>query len=852
MKLLLRTGALAAIPFVLALNSALAAGASDPVVNVGNAGAGGQIVISQIYGGGGDPGSAFTNDFIELFNRGSSPVDVSGWSVQYASTGSGSWQVTLLTNVTIQPGQYYLVQEAAGGGGTTALPAPDVTGTIAMDAAGGKVALLNTTTSLPDTAIPPTCPISHPNIIDFVGYGNADCVAGLGAAPAPSSTMGDLRNSNGLADTRNNIADFSIGSPNPRNSAAPFNAGRLVKLNAADGTALWKVDVPNDGAVAVDPIDLSVYTALGGHVLGGNGTVYKFDAAGNPAWTNSISMNSVCDFEFVTNAAVDGTSGTPGVVWSENLCFGAIAKSDRATGTQDWSMLTYDIGRPSIDPVSGRIYTITNAGSSYDAETIYSVMADGTSSTYAASCEGYTDLNPADRMLYRGGNASDAHGCGTTLSQLDTTNLGGVNWTMDLSPYIGSFDALAVQPWAGGYIYVASSANSKIVVVDPATKTVVTSFNTAVVPKFIAVDPNGGNLYVADGVNAPGFVIAYSPTGALLWINPNLGGIVTGLATPRGVIGVPPVPVASATTNAATNVTDTSATLGGSVNPNGSSTTVYFEYGTSTAYGSQTANQVFTGNTSQAVTANVTGLATGTTYHYRLVAKNAGGTSVGSDVTFTTATPTPTPAPGVTTNAATLVSDTAATLNGTVNPNGSSTTVHFEYGTSTAYGTSTPDQTFAGSVSQSVSANITGLIAGTTYHFRIVATNAGGTVNGNDVTFVALSTCPVPTVRISSDRNAIHKGEVATISVNFGAASPPPCNNVTVYFTVKTHAKQGVDFVITDSTGAVITGNQANGSLFVHNMFTSRSKTLPVTIQLKKDSHYILGNTKVQVELLAN
>src|ERR1043166_4510472 len=88
------------------------------------------LVISQVYGGGGNSGATYTNDFIELFNLGSSPVDVTGWSVQYASaTGTGSWSVTPLTSVMIQPGQYYLVQELQGAGGTTPLPTPDAIGT---------------------------------------------------------------------------------------------------------------------------------------------------------------------------------------------------------------------------------------------------------------------------------------------------------------------------------------------------------------------------------------------------------------------------------------------------------------------------------------------------------------------------------------------------------------------------------------------------------------------------------------------------------------------------------------------------------------------------------------------------
>lgn len=320
------------------------------------------------------------------------------------------------------------------------------------------------------------------------------------------------------------------------NVVVDVNFTTLVKLNAVDGTILWSVPVNNDGALAVDPVDFSVYTAVGGHNPGTNGTTYKFAANGAPGWTNSITLNSFCDFDFVTNAAVDATSGQPGVVWSENNCFGAVAKSDRGTGAQQWSVLTYDVGRPTIDPLTGQIYTISNAGGAYDAETIYSIGANG-AVNFAASCEGYTDLNPADGQLYRGGNGA-TRGCGTTIYQMNLAILGAVNWSLDLSSFVSSVDALLVQPWPGGWIYAASINSSKIVIIDPATRSVVGVFATAVPPVFLAMDPNGGNIYVADSVSP--FVIAYSWTGALVWINPNLGGSVKALATARGLIGTPP------------------------------------------------------------------------------------------------------------------------------------------------------------------------------------------------------------------------------------------------------------------------------------------------------------------------
>src|SRR2546428_12079276 len=133
------------------------------------------VVISQIYGGGGNSGATFKNDFIELFNIGNQTVILTGWSVQVATATGTSWSVTNLTATSLAPGQYYLIQEAAGSGGTTNLPTPEATGTIAMSATAGKVALVNTT-----TAMTGSCP-GGASIRDFVGYGStANCFEGSG------------------------------------------------------------------------------------------------------------------------------------------------------------------------------------------------------------------------------------------------------------------------------------------------------------------------------------------------------------------------------------------------------------------------------------------------------------------------------------------------------------------------------------------------------------------------------------------------------------------------------------------------------------------------------------------------
>ena len=108
-----------------------------------------QVLISQVYGGGGNSGAPYRNDFIELFNAGNATVDLSGWSVQYASSSGTSWQTTALSG-NIAPGQYLLVQEAAGANAlATPLPTPDATGSIAMSASSGKVALRNSISRRP-------------------------------------------------------------------------------------------------------------------------------------------------------------------------------------------------------------------------------------------------------------------------------------------------------------------------------------------------------------------------------------------------------------------------------------------------------------------------------------------------------------------------------------------------------------------------------------------------------------------------------------------------------------------------------------------------------------------------------
>ncbi|WP_333659719.1 ExeM/NucH family extracellular endonuclease [Meiothermus cerbereus] len=189
------------------------------------------VVISQVYGGGGNSGAPYTHDFVELFNRGTTPVSLNGWSIQYASaTGTGNFGasstlITELPNVTLQPGQYFLVQQAGGTVGA-ALPAPDFIDStpIAMAAGAGKVALVSSTSPLGcNGGSTPCSPAQLAQIIDLVGYGNANFFEGAGAAPTLSNTTAALRKDNGCTETDNNAADFEAAGPNPRNTASARN-----------------------------------------------------------------------------------------------------------------------------------------------------------------------------------------------------------------------------------------------------------------------------------------------------------------------------------------------------------------------------------------------------------------------------------------------------------------------------------------------------------------------------------------------------------------------------------------------------------------------------------------------------
>ncbi len=230
------------------------------------------------------------------------------------------------------------------------------------------------------------------------------------------------------------------------------------------------------------------------------------------------------------------------------------------------------------------------------------------------------------------------------------------------------------------------------------------------------------------------------------------------------------------TTEAATGVTETGATLRGTINPNGQPTSDYFNYGTTASYGSKTTElSVGSDSVNHALSAAVAGLAAGTTYHFQIVANYASGAStvLGGDRTFITASPAG--APTVSTGAATSIGETQATLRGTINPHGTATTYFFNYGPTNSYGETTAIASAgAGSISHEVVATIAGLTPGTTYHFQLIAHNSLGDAPGFDETFTTESTPPPSTTTTTTTTPAPPTSTTSTTTTTSVSTTPPP------------------------------------------------------------------------------
>jgi hypothetical protein len=333
------------------------------------------------------------------------------------------------------------------------------------------------------------------------------------------------------------------------------------------------------------------------------------------------------------------------------------------------------------------------------------------------------------------------------------------NYLAQITTNLVSPEGLAIDAANNLYVADPGTENGGAVERFDSSGNLVSSIAAGTGPTAVASDP-AGDLFVYANDIGPHIVeydssaaqiddFGFGSLGSYAIVKPGIafgnGAGVLYVADPgnsRAVIFGTAVPAPDVVTGPASNVQATSATLNGTVNPNGAQvTSCQFDYGTSTSYGKSApcAQDPGSGNTANPVAADVASLQPNTTYHFRLRAGNANflSTRTGQDQSFTTPGP-----PTVDSVSVADVTSAEAILKAQVNPENADTTYHFEYGTSAAYGTSAPvpdGDLGAGSGDQPASTPISGLNPGTTYHFRLVARNAEGTTNGSDQTFTTFA-----------------------------------------------------------------------------------------------------------------
>ncbi len=412
------------------------------------------IVISQVYGGGGNAGATYQNDFIELFNRGSVPTSLNGMSVQYAATAGSSWtNKTNLPNVVLQPGQYYLVQEASGGANGTAPPVADLTGTINMSAAAGKVALVSNQVTIVTGTI---CPTTANGVLDFVGFGPAtNCSETSPTTPNLNSTLATFRASSGCTDTDNNSTNFANGTPAPRNAATPLHACSVttptVNLSVSSNTGTEA----GTTVITVTATTLSTVT---------NGQTITLDVAGTGITADDYTLSNstitipagsttgTVTFTVVDDTLVEGSEtailaiSAPsagivlGATTSQNiaiidndvtvgtgLSITDVSQNEANSGTSNYSF-TVSLSAPA--PVGGVSFdiatadgTATAASGDYLSQALIgqTIPAGSTSYTFNVAVNGDTTFEPNETFLVNvtkviGATVTDGQGLGTLIN----------------------------------------------------------------------------------------------------------------------------------------------------------------------------------------------------------------------------------------------------------------------------------------------------------------------------------------------------------------------------------------------------------------------------------------------------
>jgi hypothetical protein len=516
------------------------------------------------------------------------------------------------------------------------------------------------------------------------------------------------------------------------------------------------------GAVAVDQVSGDVLV-----LDRGTNQVLRFDAAGNPINFSALGSN-----------VLDGSATPQGSFAFDGSPGAAQLAVDNSGGPADGDIYVTNSFFNVVDVFAndghylGELTSSPNTGGF--GETC-GVAVDTTGTVYVAETNGWVHRYGALSNPVADADFSSEFFAGACNVAVDS---GGNVYAAQLFSVVNKYSP------AGDFQYTVDPNASNGVAVDPATDNVYVA-EGGQVAQYDASSAVGAVLLGTSGngqVGSPAGVAARGSTNQVYVSDASANNVAifgAGVLTP------------DATTGAASSVTDTAATLNGTVNPQGQATTWQFQWGTDTGYG-QTApaspGDAGSGSSDVSVSADLTGLSAGTTYHYRLVAVGTNGTTYGADQTFTTQGP-----PVVDSESADPVGKTTATLQAQINPFGLDTTYHFDYGLDTSYGTSTPDAVIsAAQGDQTASADISGLTPNTTYHFRVVASNAlGGPVDGPDQTFTT-----VAVLNIDREYVTALSPSAATLNADIDPLGDP----TTYHFELGTTTAYGTNAPTTDAT----------------------------------------------------
>ncbi|HEY6191176.1 MAG TPA: YCF48-related protein [Bacteroidota bacterium] len=618
-----------------------------------------------------------------------------------------------------------------------------------------------------------------------------------GATNQPTSLSMSWAASAGAASYRVQVSTSSAFSTFVLDDSTVTGTSRAVSSLSNNSTYYWRVNAKNTGGTSgwsavcnftTVPLLPAVVTAAAGSVTTSsatvNGTVNP-NGASTTAWFEWGTSSTLSTFTATTAQSVG--SGTSASAVSANLTGLSLnttyyyrAAGQNSGGTQKDVILSFTTG--------ANLPTVTTTSAS--SVTTSSATMNGTVNPNGVSTTGWFEWGTSNTLSTFTATTAQSVGSGTSASPV-SANLTG------LSANTTYYYRAAGQNVAGtqkdAILSFTTGANPPTV-----TTTAASSVTTSSATMNGTVNPNGVSTtgwfewgtsstlstFTSTSAQSVGSGTTAAPASANLTglsanttyyfraAGQNSGGTQKGTILSFTTGANSP----SVTTTAASSVTTSSATMNGSVNPNGASTTAWFEWGTSSTLSTltaTTAQSVGSGTSASPVSANLTGLNLNTTYYYRAAGQNSGGTQKDAILSFTTGANLPT----VTTTAASSVTTSSATMNGTVNPNGVSTTAWFEWGTSStlsAFTATTAQSLGSGTSASPVSANLTALTANTTYYYRAAGQNVAGTQKDAILSFTTGANAPSVTTTAASS--------VTTSSATMNGSVNPNGVSTTAWF----------------------------------------------------------------------